>query len=81
MKEDQWQDAKAEILMKYYKELYKEEPVETGRKEYLNGNKSRTVLFKNMDLCIEIFEQSLLRSTPTKRRRVVIELQELTASE
>ena len=81
MNEEKWQDAKAEILRKYYKELYQEEPHETRQNEYRNGNVSKGLVLKKIDLCIEIFERSLLSSTPTKRNRVVLELEELTTSE
>lgn len=87
MNVDEWVDAKHEVVMKYFMELYKETPKETRKKEFLCGHVSKREdgskegVFRKMGICLEIFERSLRRHVPNKRRRVTLELEELTPRE
>ena len=81
MNEENWVEAKHEIMKKYYMELYKEEPQETRRKEHKNGNVAKGRVLRRIDICIEIFEKSLWKQKRNRRRHIVLELKELTKKE
>jgi hypothetical protein len=81
MNEQQWDDAKHDLLRKYYVELYKEDPIETRRKEIKNRHVAKRLVLRRIDICIAVFEKSLKRPLRNRRRRVVLELDPLTVRE
>lgn len=81
MNQENWEEARYDILKKYYMELYKEEPTTTRLREYKNGHVKRGGVLRRIDICIEIFERSRKRPIPNRRKHFVVELPELTKRE
>lgn len=75
MKQEEWEDAKYDIMKKYYVELYGEEPREARLKEYKNGVVSKGRVLRRIDVCREIFENTGRRIRPRRKRRIVIEIE------
>lgn len=81
MGEEKWQEARIDIIRKYYVELYGEEPHQTHMKENQMGRKGERRVFKKLDTCMEIFNRSLRRPQANKRKCTWLELKEWTKQE
>ena len=78
MRKREWEDARIDIIKKYYTELYGEDPRQTHLKENRKGRRSERRVFRKIDICVELFNRSLGQPKPNKRKYVWLELKELT---